>query len=121
MITCKLGEKTYSVDFISTRALRGMGAAWDAYTRITGTVADAAEGKAVKDAEGFEKELDALVQWFCLLFKNQFTPDEFYDGYPNDRAVHDIVLALLAVRGQTTEVLDTFPTTAAQATAKGEA
>lgn len=118
MITCNLGGKAYSLDFITTRALREMGAAWDAYTRITNAVSDAANGKEATDAKGFEKELDALVKWFCVLFQNQFTPDEFYDGYPNDRAVHDIVLALLAVRSQTTEVLDSFPTTAAKAPEK---
>lgn len=117
MITCKLGDKTHTVDFVTGRALREMGAAWDAYTRITSAVTDAADGKEAKDAHGFEKELDALIKWFCILFQNQFTPDEFYDGYPVDRTVHDIVLALLAVRAQTTEVLDTFPTMAAKAKA----
>ena len=113
MITCKLGEKTYHVDFITGRALREMGSAYDAYTRII----KATEGVEGADtSNGFEKELDALVKWFCIVFGNQFTPDEFYDGYPVDRAVHDVVLALLAVRSQTTEVLDTFPTTAAPAT-----
>ena len=114
MITCKLGEKTYTLDFVTGRALREMGPALDAYTRITSTVADVTDGKEVDAQQGFEKELDALVKWFCVLFGNQFTPDEFYDNYPVDRTVHDIVLALLAVRAQTTEVLDAFPTTAAK-------
>ena len=115
MITCKLGEKVHSIDFVTGRALREMDSAWGAYTRII---------KATEDPESadasvtFQTELDALVKWFCVLFGNQFTPDEFYDGYPVDRTVHDIVLALLAVRSQTTEVLDTFPTTAAPAPAK---
>lgn len=113
MITCKLGEKTYHVDYIAGRALREMGAAYDAYTRII----KATEGVEGADASGgLEKELDTLIKWFCVLFGNQFTPDEIYDGYPVDRMVHDVVLALLAVRSQTTEVLDAFPTTAAPAT-----
>ena len=54
--------------------------------------------------------LDTMVKWFCILFGNQFTPDEVYDNYPADRLMHDIALALMAVQTQTTEVLDTFPT-----------
>ena len=54
--------------------------------------------------------LDTMVKWFCILFGNQFTPDEVYDKYPADRLMHDIALALMAVQTQTTEVLDTFPT-----------
>lgn len=123
MITCNLGGKAYTVDFITGRALREMGPAWDAYTRIARATSDAIEGKetpdaadekAASNADGYEKELDTLIKWFCILFRNQFTPDDMYDGYPVDRLVHDIVLALLSVRAQTTEVLDTFPTTAAR-------
>ncbi|MBR2601153.1 MAG: hypothetical protein IKE08_00520, partial [Clostridia bacterium] len=54
--------------------------------------------------------LDTMVKWFCILFGNQFTPDEVYDHYPADRLMHDIALALMAVQTQTTEVLDSFPT-----------
>lgn len=115
MIKCNLGGKSYAIDFVTGRALREMEGAWDAYTRITRATAEAMDGKEPAEAQtSFGQELDALVKWFCLLFQNQFTPDEFIDGYPVDRMVHDIVFALLAVRSQTTEVLDTFPTTAAK-------
>ena len=46
----------------------------------------------------------------CILFNNQFTPDDIYDQYPVDRLIHDIALAIMAVQTQTTEVLDSFPT-----------
>ena len=65
--------------------------------------------------------LDVLVKWFCLIFGNQFTPEDVYDGYPADRLVEDIVLAMLAVQSQTTEVLKSFPTTPAQKRAPGKA
>ncbi len=55
----------------------------------------------------------ASYLWFCLLFGNQFTPDDVLDGYPVDRLMHDIALALMAVQTQTTEILDEFPTKAA--------
>ena len=51
--------------------------------------------------------------WFCILFQNQFTPDDVLDNYPVDRLMHDIALALMAVQAQTTDVLSDFPTTAA--------
>ena len=60
--------------------------------------------------------MDVMIKWFCLLFQNQFTPDEVLDGYPVDRLMHDITLALMAVQSQTTEVLSDFPTKAATET-----
>ena len=51
---------------------------------------------------------------FCLLFGNQFSPDDVLDGYPVDRLMHDIALALMAVQTQTTEILSQFPTKAAK-------
>ena len=44
------------------------------------------------------------------------------DGYPVDRLMHDIALALMAVQTQTTEILSEFPTKAAKepATEAGE-
>ena len=58
--------------------------------------------------------LDVMIRWFCLLFGNQFTPDDVLDYYPVDRMMHDIALALMAVQTQTTEILDEFPTKAAK-------
>ena len=119
MIACTLGEKRYSVDFISGRALREMGPAWDMYARLSAVAADAVAGKNAKakesgDAPSLTVALDVLVKWFCLVFGNQFSPDDVYDHYPVDRLMHDVVLALLAVQTQTTEVLSEFPTPAAQ-------
>ena len=120
MITCTLGEKKYSVDFISGRALREMGPAWDMYAKLSAVAADAVAGKATKQAKDSADQptvtaaLDVLVRWFCLVFGNQFSPDDVYDHYPVDRLMHDVVLALLAVQTQTTEVLSEFPTPAAQ-------
>ena len=62
--------------------------------------------------------MDAKIHWFCILFGNQFTPDDVLDGYPVDRLMHDMALALMAVQTQTTEVLSDFPTTAAKAEKK---
>lgn len=120
MITCTLGEKRYSVDFISGRALREMGPAWDMYAQLSAVAADAVAGKTIKQAKDGSDQpsvtaaLDVLVKWFCLVFGNQFSPDDVYDHYPVDRLMHDVVLALLAVQTQTTDVLSEFPTPAAQ-------
>ena len=119
MITCTLGEKKYSVDFISGRALREMGPAWDMYARLSAVAADAVTGRNARAKESdaaptVTSALDVLVKWFCLVFGNQFSPDDMYDHYPVDRLMHDVVLALLAVQTQTTDVLSEFPTPAAQ-------
>ena len=67
---------------------------------------DATEGKAADR----NRCPGHMVKRFCILFNNQFTPDEVYDNDPADRLMHDIALALMATQTQTTEVLDTFPT-----------
>ena len=61
--------------------------------------------------------MDVMIRWFCLLFGNQFSPDDVLDGYPVDRLMHDIALALMAVQTQTTEILSQFPTKAAKESA----
>lgn len=112
MITCTLGEKKYSVDFITGRALREMEPAARMYSRIVRISQAAINGEKVAEDEkvSIPEALDVMVRWFCILFGNKFTPDDVYDNYPNDRLVHDLALALLAVQNQTTEVLDSFPT-----------
>ena len=78
----------------------------------------AAKGENIPDDAKFTiaDAMDTMIQWFCLLFKNQFTPDEVLDGYPVDRLMHDIALALMSVQTQTTDVLSDFPTKAAETT-----
>ncbi len=119
MITCKLRDKTYTVDFITGRALREMGPALKVYAQISKAISGVeSEEKPEKPLE-LDAGLDTLVKWFCLAFGNQFTPEDVYDGYPADRLIEDIVLAMLAVQSQTTEVLGSFPTTPARRKAPG--
>ena len=124
MITCTLGEKKYTMDFVSGRALREMEPAAKTYGKLVRLSQDAVEGKDIAEEQMTVTDaLDTMVKWFCILFNNQFTPDEVYDNYPADRLMHDIALALMAVQTQTdialalmavqtqtTEVLDSFPT-----------
>ncbi|MDL2205776.1 hypothetical protein LJC33_02555 [Eubacteriales bacterium OttesenSCG-928-N13] len=113
MITCTLAGKKYSVDFVTGRALREMQPALDMYAKITKASLAALNGEAAPEETPIADALDVMARWFTMLFGNQFSIDELYDNYPADRLLHDIVLALLAVQGQTTEVLSEFPTTAA--------
>ena len=114
MITCTLGERKYMVDFISGRALREMEPAAKMYGKIVAISNAALKGETVPDTEQLtiNDAMDVMIKWFCLLFQNQFTPDEVLDGYPVDRLMHDIALALMAVQSQTTEILSDFPTKA---------
>ena len=118
MITCTLGERKYTVDFISGRALREMDPAAKMYGKIVAISNAALKGETVPDTEQLtiNDAMDVMIKWFCLLFQNQFTPDEVLDGYPVDRLMHDIALALMAVQSQTTEILSDFPTKAATET-----
>ena len=115
MITCKLNDKTYTVDFISGRALREIEPALKMYANILNAANAAAKGEAVEESADIKEAMDVMIRWFCILFGNQFTPDDVLDGYPVDRLMHDMALALMAVQTQTTEVLSDFPTTAAKA------
>lgn len=118
MITCTLGNQKYSVDFVSGRALREMGPAAKMYVRIVALSNAAVKGEALPEGEALDiaEAMDVMIRWFCILFGNQFTPDDVLDGYPVDRLMHDIALALMAVQTQTTEILDEFPTKAAPET-----
>ena len=120
MITCKLHDKTYTVDFISGRALREMEPAAKMYGKIVAIANAAAKGETVPEDENIaiQDAMDEMIRWFCLLFGNQFTPDDVLDGYPVDRLMHDLALALMAVQTQTTEVLSEFPTKAVKAETK---
>ncbi len=116
MISCTLNEKKYTVDFVSGRALREMEPAAQMYGRIVAISNAALKGEVPEDAKDLSigEALDVMIRWFCLLFGNQFTPDDVLDYYPVDRMMHDIALALMAVQTQTTEILDEFPTKAAK-------
>ena len=111
MVTCTLGDKKYSVDFISGRALREMEPASKMYGSLVALSKAAVEGQDVSTEQlTISEALDTMVRWFCILFGNQFSVDDVYDHYPADRLMHDIALAIMAVQTQTTEVLDSFPT-----------
>ena len=116
MITCTLGDKKYSVDFVSGRALREIEPAMKMYAHISAISEAAVKGDTVENPENITipDAMDVMIRWFCLLFNNQFTPDDVLDHYPVDRLMHDIVIALIAVQAQTTDVLSAFPTTAAE-------
>ena len=116
MITCTLGDKKYTIDFIAGRALREMEPAAKMYAKIVNISNAAVRGEAVPETEqiSIPEAMDVMVKWFCLVFGNQFTPDELLDKYPVDRLMHDMALTLMAVQAQTTSILSEFPTKAAQ-------
>ena len=116
MITCTLKDKKYAVDFISGRALREMEPAAKMYAKIVALSNAAVKGEEIPQEQQISvtDAMDVMICWFCLLFGNQFSPDDVLDGYPVDRLMHDIALALMAVQSQTTEILSQFPTKAAK-------
>ena len=120
MITCKLKDKQYAVDFISGRALREMEPATKMYAKIVSVSNSAVKGETIQVDEQLTvaNAMDEMIRWFCLVFGNQFTAEDVLDGYPVDRLMHDIALTLMAVQTQTTEILSSFPTKAVQEVVK---
>ena len=115
MISCTLGEKKYPIDYVTGRALREMEPAAKMYAKIVAVSNAAVKGESVEtDGLTIGEAMDVMIKWFCVLFGNQFTPDDVLDLYPVDRLMHDIALALMAVQTQTTNILNEFPTKAAQ-------
>ena len=114
MITCTLQDKKYTVDYIPGRTLREMEPAAKMYGRIVALSNAAVKGETIPEDQqvAIPEAMDVMIHWFCLLFGNQFTPDDVLDGYPVDRLMHDIALSLMAVQSQTTEILSDFPTKA---------
>ena len=110
MITCTLNGKKYVVDFVRGRALREIDAAADMYRRLVQVSEDAAQGMENDDRLTVKEAMDVMVSWFCLLFDNQFTPEDMYDYYPADRIMADVSTAILAVQNQTSDILHDFPT-----------
>ena len=53
MITCRLGEKEYAIDFVSARAMREIGPAEEMYNRILEIGQAQMEGKEA-DAGGLQ-------------------------------------------------------------------
>lgn len=114
MISCKLGDKEYFVETVTARVLREMQPALEAYGQINAAVNAAAKGeKPPENQLGMAEAMDRMIRWFCILFRNQFTPDMVLDLYPVDRIMHDMLLAIMAVNTGTSEVLSEFPTKAA--------
>lgn len=117
MLKCTLGEKTYTIPFVKGRAFREIDTAMGAYTKMVTIAQKTEKGEPLTEEESklTVKELtDRLVEWFCLLFENQFTLDDVYDNYPADRLFTDIVSALLKVNQQLADTLEDFPTKAAR-------
>ena len=117
MITCTLKDRKYSIDFVSGRALRELEPAAKMYAKVVRLSELAVKGESIPEDAKFtiSEAIDTMIHWFCILFQNQFAPDDVLDNYPVDRLMHDIALALMAVQTQTTEILDEFPTKAAKA------
>lgn len=128
MLSVTLGEKTYTVEYVTALALREIGRPMEIIRRAdaAGPAAPHPSAQALTpspEGEGFnaatfERDLDTLVNWFCVLFQNQFKPAEVYEKYPADRLITDITLAALAVNNRVSGILSSFPTKAAAARTK---
>ncbi len=99
-----IGENTYTVPFFKGRVQRDSGEVGRIYKKI----AEGDEGTTLEP-----EEMDALADWFCSAFNNQFTPDDLWDNYPVDDLVKDVFALYLAMMSLNTRVLEVFPIPAA--------
>ena len=88
MITCTLNDKKYTVDFITGRALREMEPAAKMYSRIVALSNAALKGETPEEAKELSigEAMDVMIRWFCILFGNQFTPDDVLGPLPGGPA-----------------------------------
>ena len=83
MITCTLGEKKYTMDFVSGRALREMEPAAKTYGKLVRLSQDAVEGKDIAEEQMTVTDaLDTMVKWFCILFMSDMEYSTFLDFSP---------------------------------------
>lgn len=109
MITCTLGEKKYCVTTVKARVMREIEPAVKMLEKLKRYGTQAEEGVIPEVDITTSQAMDVLTEWFCLLFDNQFTPEDVYDNYPADSWMHDITFAIMAVQNQMTKVLNEFP------------
>lgn len=104
MLQVTLGEKIYNVEYVTALALREIKEPMAILKKL--------DRPASEEMGDFGRDLDTLVKWFCLLFGNQFTPDDVYNHYPADRLLPDLTLAVMAVQQRVSAALSAFPTKA---------
>ena len=90
-------EKSYQVPFISGRALTEM------------DMAEPAFKKANRNEKPTRDDLQNCLEWFCILFRNQFTVDDLVDGYPAGDLLPDIFAAYMTMTSGAIKALTDFP------------
>ena len=100
MIRIDLDGKIYRVNYVSASALKA----------IDSLLPVLKSGPERGTRRSFSQDLDKMVQWFCLLFNNQFSIEDVYASYPSDYLLRDIFLALMAVKSNNSLALVSFPT-----------
>ena len=96
MISCTLGDKKYTIDYVTGRALREMEPAAKMYAKIVAVSNAAVKGEAVEtDGLTIGEAMDVMIKWFCVLFGNQFTPDDVLDLYPADNPSALVSISLI--------------------------
>ena len=111
MIECYLGNRKHTIEYVSSRALHEIEPALSVYNDVINSYESLKNGGS-RVHLSIKTSMDILIDWFCLVFDNQFSPDDVLQHYPVDRLLHDIALLLIAVQTQNTDILSVFPTKA---------
>jgi len=90
-------EKSYQVPFISGRALTEIDMVEPAFER------------SKQNENPTQEDMQNCMEWFCHLFRNQFTVDELLDGYPAGDLMPDIFAAYMTMISGAIKLLTEFP------------
>lgn len=113
MFTITVNGKTHTVKTVTPRALYEMGPAVEMMNRINEVTQKSLKGEIDDSApEDVKQAMDILLDWFVIFCGNKFTKEDLLDGYPADRIMIDIGIALRSCQMGVTEALAAFPTTA---------
>ena len=68
MISCTLGDRKYTVDFVSGRALREIEPAMKMYTKISAISEAVVKGQEIENTDNINipEAMDVMTRWFCL-------------------------------------------------------
>ena len=98
MLQLTLGDKKHTLPFITARALREIGQIERIYE------------KSLENESLTPQDMDAAIDWLCILFDHRFTPDDVLDKYPSSTFWYDIFIMFLSVKNQFEDKLMSFPT-----------
>ena len=115
MITCTLGEKKYTVDYITGRALREMEPAAKMYAKIVAVAMPRPKAKPCRrnSSSPIPEAMDVMIRWFCCCSATSSPWMMCSTTIQSTGSCTTWRWRFLPCRTQTIGILNDFPTTPA--------